>query len=181
MAPVWSSAGERRGEERFVVKPTIWSATRNVGALTARFPLAIALFSAALVGVLSLTQSASAETLPTVPRPPESCTASLTLVPAVIAAGGGQPVELRISGLEPHAVYRVFVGGRSVTDSFAAGDGTATNSLFLDVLVAAAVPVQVSTADRCAQATLIVAGPLRVRCEAIAGQESGRRCLLDHP
>lgn len=135
--------------------------------LAGRALLASAVAAAAALAMLAVTATASAETLPDAPRPPESCTASLTLTPSVIVFTRDEPVALQVSGLEPHAEYRVFAGDRVVAGGFVAGDGTATPSIVVNTLVAASVPVQVVTAGRCAAATLTVAGPLRIICDPV--------------
>lgn len=148
------------------MKLTTWNGARVITGRGGRWPRT-ALFAAAVFALLSLTPAVSAESLPESPRPPESCSASLTLTPSVTAFASEEPVELRVGGLEPHAQYRVFVGNRPIAEGFVAGDGTATTALFLNTLVAANVPVQVATSGRCAQAALTVVGPLRIRCEPI--------------
>ncbi|MGD9895245.1 MAG: hypothetical protein AB7U18_28495 [Dehalococcoidia bacterium] len=99
--------------------------------------------------------------------PNESCTATLTLDPPIIAIGDDSGVGVLASGFEPGAFFSVFVGSHFFGSGTIGSDGTGATSIFIDAVTAAAPVVQVTTGSRCAVATLTIAGPLRVSCDPV--------------
>jgi hypothetical protein len=103
--------------------------------------------------------------VPTSPRAATTCTGTLVLTPSVVSAFvfPGAEVTIAASGLEPNAAYTIFIGGMPYASATTNSAGTTSGSIFVR-LVAPVIDVQVTTAGRCAAATLRVAVPLVLPC-----------------
>jgi hypothetical protein len=130
--------------------------------------MSLRLFLPAIVAAVLATVAgagiAAAQT-PTSPRASSTCTGTLVLTPSVVTASvfPGAEVTIAASGLEPDAAYTIFIGGMPFASATTNNAGTTSGSIFVR-LVAPAIDVQVTTAGRCAAATLRVAVPLIVSC-----------------
>ncbi|MGH2599597.1 MAG: hypothetical protein ACRDJ9_09435 [Dehalococcoidia bacterium] len=138
--------------------------------------MAAASAAAAVLAAFLLVGTAAADP-PTTPRPADSCTAQMTIMPNPLL--GGRPTEAfaTVTGLEPGAPYNVFLGTELTSNGVADLDGTAHVTLLLNPLVSVAINVQVATTTRCAVGTLVVGAPLHVECASFVNAGLSQICF----
>lgn len=123
---------------------------------------AAALLAVATLGGVVLPTSAQAGLEP---RAADTCRATLTVSPSVVAFGAARPVTVFATGLEPGVSYRLFFNSAMVSGGSVDLDGTVQVYTTVESEIALLVNVQVVTETRCAAGALIVAGPRRATCE----------------